>query len=149
MADVVETNTGYPSESFISALGNDTHNENTRISWKYGCSRGVPATPWFFINGIFIDAQYDWTVDDWIMVLDPLLDPKKRSSFGHRNEHISAPSFGRPNEHISAPSFGRPNERVLPLSNCPSGKIECDYLPGKYQCCLTGERCVPNVGCRC
>ncbi|KAH3883709.1 uncharacterized protein LOC127835048 [Dreissena polymorpha] len=32
---------------------------------------------------------------------------------------------------------------------CPSGEISCEYLPGKFQCCLKGENCIPNVGCRC
>jgi len=124
MGKIVETNTGFPSESFIEALNNDTYNENARISWKYACSRGVPATPWFFINGILIQADPSWTVNEWRMILDPLFTTKKVTSFGHRNEKGLAP-------------------------NCPSGKIECDYLPGKFQCCLPGERCVPNVGCRC
>ncbi|XP_038073983.1 uncharacterized protein LOC119742039 [Patiria miniata] len=32
---------------------------------------------------------------------------------------------------------------------CPAGEAECKYLPGKMECCLNGEFCIPNVGCRC
>lgn len=33
--------------------------------------------------------------------------------------------------------------------DCPSGQVQCNYAPHKSQCCLAGERCIPNVGCRC
>lgn len=32
---------------------------------------------------------------------------------------------------------------------CPAGKEECNFAPGKSECCKTGEFCIPNVGCRC
>ncbi len=35
------------------------------------------------------------------------------------------------------------------IKDCPAGRVECAYLPHKTQCCLPGERCIPNVGCRC
>jgi hypothetical protein len=35
------------------------------------------------------------------------------------------------------------------IKDCPSGESECVYAKGKSQCCLAGERCIPNVGCRC
>lgn len=34
-------------------------------------------------------------------------------------------------------------------ANCPTGEQLCNYSPGKGECCLGGERCIPNVGCRC
>ncbi len=34
-------------------------------------------------------------------------------------------------------------------STCPAGEKVCNYLPNKYQCCFSGESCIPNVGCRC
>ncbi|XP_072046736.1 uncharacterized protein [Amphiura filiformis] len=42
---------------------------------------------------------------------------------------------------ITRKSFNAPN--------CPSGTKSCEYLPRQYQCCTTGENCIPNVGCRC
>jgi hypothetical protein len=42
------------------------------------------------------------------------------------------------------------NEKVSPPNDdCPTGEVKCQYLPTKSQCCLAGERCIPNVGCRC
>jgi hypothetical protein len=35
------------------------------------------------------------------------------------------------------------------LTTCPVGKPMCTYAPGKFECCLAGEACIPNVGCRC
>lgn len=35
------------------------------------------------------------------------------------------------------------------IEDCPSGEDVCNYSPQKSQCCLSGERCIPNVGCRC
>lgn len=32
---------------------------------------------------------------------------------------------------------------------CPAGKVECNFAPGKSECCKDGEYCIPNVGCRC
>lgn len=36
-----------------------------------------------------------------------------------------------------------------PIGDCPPDQVECKYLPGKVQCCTPGEKCIPNVGCRC
>ncbi|KAL9982198.1 hypothetical protein ACROYT_G011010 [Oculina patagonica] len=33
-------------------LSNTEYYEHTRISWKYGCSRTVSGTPFFFLNDI-------------------------------------------------------------------------------------------------
>eukprot|EP00128_Syssomonas_multiformis_P010911 Colp12_sorted_trinity150504_noHs@5050 len=32
---------------------------------------------------------------------------------------------------------------------CPANTVQCEYLPGKTECCTPGEYCIPNVGCRC
>lgn len=32
---------------------------------------------------------------------------------------------------------------------CPTSEETCEYLAGKIECCLSGESCIPNVGCRC
>lgn len=40
-------------------------------------------------------------------------------------------------------------ENVSAVQDCPSGQTECTYAPHKTQCCLAGERCIQNVGCRC
>lgn len=55
-------------------LTNTEYNEHTRISWKYGCSRTVSGTPFFFLNGVFVSqASAAWTVEEWKLLIDPLL----------------------------------------------------------------------------
>jgi len=34
-------------------------------------------------------------------------------------------------------------------TTCAPDKDRCEYAPGKIQCCLSGEYCIPKVGCRC
>ncbi|PFX31484.1 uncharacterized protein LOC111322105 [Stylophora pistillata] len=55
-------------------LTNTEYNEHTRISWKFGCSRTVSGTPFFFLNGVFVSqATAAWTVEEWKQLIDPLL----------------------------------------------------------------------------
>ncbi|CAH3155625.1 unnamed protein product [Pocillopora meandrina] len=55
-------------------LTNTEYNEHTKISWKYGCSRTVSGTPFFFLNGVFVSqASAAWTVEEWKQLIDPLL----------------------------------------------------------------------------
>ncbi|CAF3126390.1 unnamed protein product [Rotaria sp. Silwood2] len=98
-------------------MASDDINDETRISWKYACSRGVVGTPTFFINGVVTSANSAWSLDDWKSVIDPILAS---------NEKVSSQ-----------------------IKDCPPSQKECDYAPHKTQCCLAGERCIPNVGCRC
>jgi len=129
MATVVQQGTGFPSSSFLSGLNNSTYDWNGRISWKYGCSRGVAGTPTFFVNGIPVQADPSWTLADWRQVLDPLL-----------------PS---PFTRIAADGQSLRDDFDDKLQACPPGQKTCNYLPGKFQCCPPGENCIPNVGCRC
>lgn len=32
---------------------------------------------------------------------------------------------------------------------CPSDRASCEYMPGRTECCTSGESCIPKVGCRC
>eukprot|EP00475_Leptophrys_vorax_P001874 TRINITY_DN1105_c0_g1_i1.p2 TRINITY_DN1105_c0_g1~~TRINITY_DN1105_c0_g1_i1.p2 ORF type:complete len:253 (-),score=71.97 TRINITY_DN1105_c0_g1_i1:85-843(-) len=109
---------GIDSSVVAGGFTNSQYNEDARVSWKYGCSRGVSGTPTFFINGVSVSGDSTWGLADWEFVIDPLL----------------APSF----------SVFRANAQT-----CPTGQVLCEYLPGKNQCCLAGENCIPNVGCRC
>jgi len=106
-----------PKDKFMMGMMSDDINDETRISWKYTCSRGVVGTPTFFINGVATSASDSWSLADWKSVIDPIL--------------------------ASAESV------KVPIGTCPAGKVECDYAPQKSQCCLPGENCIPNVGCRC
>lgn len=40
-------------------------------------------------------------------------------------------------------------ETKFDYHDCRTGEELCTYSPGKSECCLAGERCIPNVGCRC
>ncbi|XP_072047332.1 uncharacterized protein [Amphiura filiformis] len=111
---------GVDSEEFKAHLTqSDPSAYEAVIQWKYGCSRTVSGTPFPYINGVFVDAYPTWTLKDWQQVIDPLL--------GYDNKKYK--------------SFNQ--------MSCPSGQSECQYLPGKTACCLAGEHCIPNVGCRC
>ena len=35
------------------------------------------------------------------------------------------------------------------VMGCPPSQKQCNYAPHKSECCLAGENCIPNVGCRC
>ncbi|CAF3323111.1 unnamed protein product [Rotaria socialis] len=104
-------------DKFLAGMAMDDINFETRVSWKYACSRGVLGTPTFFINGVFISADPTWSLNDWKSVIDPILGS---------NDKISTP-----------------------VKDCPPNEKECTYAPHKTQCCLAGENCIPNVGCRC
>jgi len=102
-------------DKFLAGLMSADINGETRISWKYGCSRGVVATPTFLINGVATSADDSWSLDDWKSVIDPILATVES----------------------------------VPIKDCPAGQKSCTYAPHKTQCCLAGESCIPNVGCRC
>lgn len=70
------TTFGASASAFVNAYADPTLNNNARISWKYGCSRGVSGTPFFFVNGVLTDASADWSLSQWQALIDPLLaDP--------------------------------------------------------------------------
>jgi len=50
--------TGVNQAAFLAGLQDPNLNEDTRISWKFGCSRTVTGTPSFFVNGAcFVDTH--------------------------------------------------------------------------------------------
>ncbi|CAH1802404.1 unnamed protein product [Owenia fusiformis] len=55
-----------------SLHSDDTLENNARVAWKYGCSRGVAGTPTFFVNGVFVDAA-SWDEGKWHSFIDELL----------------------------------------------------------------------------
>ena len=105
-------------DNFLAGMNNGDIAFQTRVSWKYACSRGIVGTPTFLVNGVAIDADDSWTLAQWKALIDPILAA---------NYAASGPN----------------------VKDCPSTQVQCDYAPHKSQCCLAGERCIPNVGCRC
>ncbi|XP_043713540.1 uncharacterized protein LOC122662050 [Telopea speciosissima] len=52
----------------------------TRISFKYGCSRGVMGTPYFFVNGFPLpNAGSAVDYDGWRSIIDPLINMQGKS----------------------------------------------------------------------
>ncbi|KAL3641024.1 hypothetical protein CASFOL_015992 [Castilleja foliolosa] len=66
---------GSSSLSAIKSGFNDTETDHaTRISFKFGCLRGVYATPFFFVNGFpLAGAGSALSYDEWRQVIDPLV----------------------------------------------------------------------------
>ncbi|KAK6184472.1 hypothetical protein SNE40_006940 [Patella caerulea] len=112
---------GLVPATFEPMLDDPNIEEDARVAWKYGCTRGVAATPTFFVNDVMVGATPTWTAAQWKQLIDPILNPsQKRLLFkSHR------------------------------LSACAPNTKRCEYLPGKIECCTSGEACIPNVGCRC
>jgi hypothetical protein len=50
---------------------------------------------------------------------------------------------------IIDPILASNQKNSSPNDVCPAGEKLCTYAPRKTQCCFAGERCIPNVGCRC
>ncbi|PKA60770.1 hypothetical protein AXF42_Ash006404 [Apostasia shenzhenica] len=60
--------------AFIYAFSDTLSDSATRISFKYGCSRGVFGTPFFFVNGFALpDAGSAIDYETWKGTIDPLL----------------------------------------------------------------------------
>ena len=65
--------TGVPAAQVLAGLQNPDLNENTRISWKFACSRSVTGTPSFFVNDLPLFDQGDgFSLAQWTRLLDPL-----------------------------------------------------------------------------
>ena len=45
----------------------------TRVAWKYACTRGVYGTPTFFLNGVLVSASPTWSVGQWRKLIDPIV----------------------------------------------------------------------------
>ncbi|KAF9594420.1 hypothetical protein IFM89_031022, partial [Coptis chinensis] len=71
VADVV----GSSSLSVVESSFDDRETDlRTRVSFKYGCSRGVSGTPFFFVNGFLLpDAGSPLDYNNWRSIIDPLL----------------------------------------------------------------------------
>jgi hypothetical protein len=70
-------------KSHISAIKSGFVNRRTdlktRISFKYGCSRGVYGTPFFFVNGFELpDGGSTRNYRSWRRVIDPLIAKQEK-----------------------------------------------------------------------
>jgi hypothetical protein len=68
------TQLGYSASAVAAGLADGNLNEDTRISWKYGCSRTTTGTPHYLVNGMAVDDQLgNGALSDWEALIDPLL----------------------------------------------------------------------------
>jgi hypothetical protein len=74
LAQLANQATGVSIAGFLAGMQDPNINMNTRISWKYGCSRGVTGTPSFLVNELPVEADATWTLAQWTQLLDPLLN---------------------------------------------------------------------------
>ncbi|OAY77814.1 hypothetical protein ACMD2_03165 [Ananas comosus] len=60
---------------FMSGFQDSATDQAARVSFKYGCSRGVSGAPFFFVNGFVLpDAGSPLDYDTWEGILEPLLE---------------------------------------------------------------------------
>ncbi|XP_071849039.1 uncharacterized protein [Apostichopus japonicus] len=62
---------GLKADDFIkrsAASGTDT-----RVQWKYGCTRGVYGTPAAFVNGVNLNMERAWSFEEWVKLISHLI----------------------------------------------------------------------------
>ncbi|KAI4968109.1 uncharacterized protein LOC123424516 [Hordeum vulgare subsp. vulgare] len=60
--------------AYIAGFNDSRSDQAARISFKFGCARGVTGTPYYFVNGIPLnDLDFPLNYDKWISTLDPLV----------------------------------------------------------------------------
>lgn len=147
----------YADGDFLTELiGNGDLNEETRVSWKYGCSRTISGTPMFLVNGVSVMADASWALSDWQSVIDPILNATTIRST--RRTTAAAANSSKRHEPVAVLSASLNKAAVLPASGerytaanstCPTNTTQCEYEPKKFECCLKSEFCIKNVGCTC
>eukprot|EP00244_Chara_vulgaris_P006045 TRINITY_DN2316_c0_g1_i1.p1 TRINITY_DN2316_c0_g1~~TRINITY_DN2316_c0_g1_i1.p1 ORF type:complete len:235 (+),score=33.68 TRINITY_DN2316_c0_g1_i1:167-871(+) len=70
---------GLDKNQFNSAFNNPEVDLETRLAFKYSCSRGITGTPTFLVNGVEVGSG-DWGIKEWKELLDPLTRREKGGS---------------------------------------------------------------------
>ncbi|KAG6488447.1 uncharacterized protein LOC122004918 [Zingiber officinale] len=79
MANLSIEAVGNSLSEFLSGFDDQETDLATRISFKYGCSRGVYGAPFFFVNGFLLpDAGSALDFATWKNIIDPLLAKHKK-----------------------------------------------------------------------
>ena len=102
----------------------------------------MTGTPTFLLNGVYISADASWALSDWQSVIDPIVN-STTTRRTHRPSKATEPIAAFSTLLTKAIHHYTANE------TCPNNQTVCDYAPKKFECCLKGENCIPNVGCRC
>lgn len=94
LASLAASTSGVSAAAVLAGLTDPNLNENTRISWKYACSRSVTGTPSLFVNNLPVAADSSWTLAQWTALLDPLFAAGGRTKrvqlSGFRDAHFAA-----------------------------------------------------------
>lgn len=79
LAPMAQTVCGIEPKDFKDGVASGTPiDSNTRLAWKYGCTRGVYGTPMFTVNDVFVNADPSWTVAQWVNLIKPLLKDSRK-----------------------------------------------------------------------
>lgn len=128
--------------SGMSGHGGTKMDVLTRTAWKYACSRGVTGTPIFFINGVPVSAQSDWSVQQWIELLDPLIQENRKPQTTEREiQHTS-----RMLEVTKRPIFAM-NRVQAATERCMTEFRACEFMNETSMCCNATEYCILRQGC--
>lgn len=137
----------------MSGYGGTAMDGQTRTAWKYACSRGVTGTPIFFVNGVPVEANAEWTVKQWVNLIDPLLHANEEPSNVKRQNVSSSSSLTSSNLERSVvaqrPWFHM-NQKNADLWHCSTSSEDlhaCEFEENKTMCCLSHEWCIPEQGC--
>ena len=68
-AQVARDLNGYNQTELLDGFNDQNTDQDTRVSWKYACSRGVTGTPTFMFNGVQVNAAGGFKYNDWLQFL--------------------------------------------------------------------------------
>lgn len=64
----------------MTGYGGTDADQDTRVSWKYTCTRSVSGTPMYTLNGVPLEADSDWDFKDWAKIIDPLVHAHEKTA---------------------------------------------------------------------
>ncbi|RLN50181.1 hypothetical protein BBJ28_00023987 [Nothophytophthora sp. Chile5] len=142
-------------EEGMTGYGGTEADSQTRVSWKYTCSRGMSGTPMYTLNGVPFEADADWSVDQWRHIIDPLVKANKPSleeegelQAAWKDEHLSGAPRSHPDRDVM--HLVRSGEWATAAQACEGvagGARACEYFPGRAMCCQGHEACILRDGC--
>lgn len=66
LSNDTQVSTGVSSSEVFAALYDTNNNWNTRVAWKFGCSKGISGTPQYQLNGVWApDASDNESAKNW------------------------------------------------------------------------------------
>ncbi|CAI5702897.1 hypothetical protein KXD40_004130 [Peronospora effusa] len=141
-------------DSQMTGYGGTAADVYSRESWKYTCTRSMSGTPMYTLNGVPFDAGADWTFEQWLKVVDPLvkankpaLDMQSRTE-AWKDVRLSGAPRVQPDRDVM--HLVRAGEWVTTTQFCEGiagGARACEYASGLAMCCHANEACILSEGC--